>query len=159
MADMVIVDAARDDRRPMAPAARLGADALVRRWLDEGRRSDDGSALFADGVAALERILRALLPRAAALWPNYPNPFNPETWIPFDLTEPASVTVTIYDVAGSLIREIRVGWTPAGTYRESRRAAHWDGRNTYGEQVASGVYVYELRAGAYRAARRMIVRK
>ena len=94
-----------------------------------------------------------------ALLPNYPNPFNPETWIPFELSEDADVVVTIYDLEGALIRTLRLGEKPVGRYHGRDRAAYWDGANEQGEAVASGVYVYELRAGDYREMRRMVIRK
>ena len=96
---------------------------------------------------------------ATALLANYPNPFNPETWIPFDLSEDADVTVNIYDVAGRSIRRLVLGRRPAGTYRGRSDAAYWDGRDDFGEPASSGVYIYELRAGASRQARRMVIRK
>ena len=96
---------------------------------------------------------------ATALLANYPNPFNPETWIPFDLSEPADVTVTVYDARGSVVRLIDLGRLNPGAYRGRDDAAYWDGRNDIGERVSSGAYIYELRAGAHREMRRMIVRK
>ncbi|MAF10170.1 hypothetical protein CMK11_06925 [Candidatus Poribacteria bacterium] len=94
-----------------------------------------------------------------ALLANYPNPFNPETWIPFDLSAAAEVTVRIYDTVGRPIRRLNLGWLPAGSYRRRTTAAYWDGRNEVGEAASSGVYVYGLRAGAHREIRRMIVQK
>ncbi|MBT5711820.1 hypothetical protein HOI71_12310 [Candidatus Poribacteria bacterium] len=94
-----------------------------------------------------------------ALLANFPNPFNPETWIPFDLSEAAEVTVTVYDARGMLVRRLDLGRLPSGVYRGRSTAAYWDGRNDIGEQVSSGAYIYELRAGAHREMRRMIVRK
>ncbi|MBT3269682.1 hypothetical protein HN371_21235 [Candidatus Poribacteria bacterium] len=94
-----------------------------------------------------------------ALLANFPNPFNPETWIPFDLSEAADVTVTVYDARGMVIRRLDLGRLAPGPYRDRRAAAYWDGRNDVGEPVTSGAYVYELRAGAHRDMRRMIVRK
>ena len=98
-------------------------------------------------------------PYAFRLMANYPNPFNPETWIPFELAEDAHVTLRIYDLAGGLVRSLDVGRRPAGEHVDRTRAAHWDGRNAAGEQVSSGVYAYELRAGEHRELRRMVVRK
>ena len=112
-----------------------------------------------EGVNALRTLLTALPPRASVVLPNYPNPFNPETWIPFDLAEPADVDVTIYDTAGVVVRALSLGRLPAGAYRERRRAVYWDGRDTLGEPVASGVYLYRLRAGDVSATRRMVVVK
>ena len=93
------------------------------------------------------------------LMANYPNPFNPETWIPFELAEAADVTIRIYDLAGSRVRTLELGALPTGEYVGRERAAYWDGQNTHGERVSSGVYVYELAAGEYRSLRRMVVMK
>ena len=98
-------------------------------------------------------------PANTALLQNYPNPFNPETWIPFELSEDADVIVSIYDLEGSLIRTLRLGEKTVGRYRGADRAAYWNGVNEQGESVASGVYVYEFRAGDFREAHRMVIRK
>jgi hypothetical protein len=95
--------------------------------------------------------------RTTALLANYPNPFNPETWIPFTLAEMSSVAIAIYDTRGLPVRQISLGDLPAGRYSEPGRAAHWDGRNEFGETVASGVYIYELRAAGRRELRRMVL--
>ena len=94
-----------------------------------------------------------------ALLANYPNPFNPETWIPYQLSEPAEVSVSIYSVDGKLVRTLELGQVPAGVYSDKERAAYWDGRNAAGESVASGVYFYTLRAGDFKATRKMVIRK
>ena len=94
-----------------------------------------------------------------ALLSNYPNPFNPETWIPYQLSDPAEVTVSIYSVDGKLVRTLELGQMPAGVYSDKGRAAHWDGRNAAGEPVASGVYFYTLTAGEFKATRKMVIRK
>ena len=78
---------------------------------------------------------------------NSPNPFNPETWIPFQLAQDATVTAKIYDVTGKQIRMIELGHVTAGNYVESNRAIYWDGRTEYDEQVSSGTYFYQIEAG------------
>ena len=93
------------------------------------------------------------------LLPNYPNPFNPETWIPYQLAKPADVTLSIYSVDGRLVRRLALGHQPAGVYQSKSRAAHWDGRNGVGEKVASGLYFYTFTAGDFTATRKMIIRK
>jgi hypothetical protein len=98
-------------------------------------------------------------PYSFRLMANYPNPFNPETWIPFELAEDADVTVRIYDLRGGLVRSLHLGSLAAGEYLGRSRAARWDGANAAGEAVSSGVYAYELRAGGVRETRRMVVRK
>ena len=93
------------------------------------------------------------------LLPNYPNPFNPETWIPYQLVEVAHVRIRIYNVAAHLVRTLDVGTKPAGGYLSRRHAAYWDGRNDAGETVSSGIYWYELHAGSFSATRKMVVQK
>ena len=90
---------------------------------------------------------------------NYPNPFNPETWIPFQLVEDANVTLTIYDVDGRIVRSLDIGHQKAGVYETRNKAIYWDGRNDLGEHVASGVYFYHLKAGDYSATRRLVIIK
>ena len=90
---------------------------------------------------------------------NYPNPFNPETWIPFELAEAGSVTVRIYALGGSVVRTLELGYREQGLHTDPASAAYWDGRNETGESVSSGVYVYELTAGQYRGLRRMVIAK
>ena len=93
------------------------------------------------------------------LLPNYPNPFNPDTWIPYQLSEPATVTVKIYDVTGSLVRTINVGHKPVGYYLTRERAVYWDGQNQNRESVSSGVYFYTLNTDTYTQTRRMVILK
>ena len=90
------------------------------------------------------------MPTETAFLPNYPNPFNPETWIPYQLSEAAEVSITIYDAQGTVIRKLALGQKPAGYYTDRKRAAHWDGRNNLGEKVAAGViYFITFNAGDY----------
>ena len=93
------------------------------------------------------------------LLPNYPNPFNPDTWIPYQLSEGSRVTVKIYDVTGSLVRTIEVGHKPVGYYLTRERAVYWDGRNEKGESISSGVYFYTLNTENYTQTRRMVILK
>ena len=95
----------------------------------------------------------------SALLPNYPNPFNPETWIPYQLAKPAEVTLTIYSIDGKLIRTLALGHQDAGAYHSKARAAYWDGRNELGERVASGIYFYTFIAGDFSATRKMLIMK
>ena len=107
----------------------------------------------------LPSSITALMPVGTALLPNYPNPFNPETWIPYQLKKSAEITLTIYDMNGGRVRTLAVGHQPAGVYRSHERAAYWDGRNRRGELVANGVYFYTLSAGDFSATRKMLVGK
>ena len=99
------------------------------------------------------------IPAETQLLANYPNPFNPETWIPYRLAEDALVILTIYDLNGQVVRTIDVGHQTAAVYESRSKAVYWDGRNRLGEQVASGVYFYHLSAGDYAATRRMVILK
>ena len=118
-----------------------------------------GSPAFRRGIAKLEGFLALLVPDKTLLLANYPNPFNPETWIPYQLSEPAEVTVTIYAANGAVVRMLDLGHRRAGSYASRSRAAYWDGRNAQGESVASGVYFYTLQAGDFSATRKMVIRK
>ena len=99
------------------------------------------------------------IPMETELLHNYPNPFNPETWIPYRLAEDAFVTLTIYDLSGQVVRTLDVGHRIAAVYEGRSKAAYWDGRNGLGEQVASGIYFYTLMAGDYSATRKMVILK
>jgi hypothetical protein len=99
------------------------------------------------------------IPRQSLLLPNYPNPFNPETWIPYQLREPAEVVIRIYNAKGQLVRTLDLGQRAAGFYLGRTRAAYWDGHNNAGEKVASGVYFYQIQAGDFSFTRRMLVLK
>ena len=131
----------------------------VQQWLIQAQRLDVTDATSRQGILILEQLLAILTPKATALLPNYPNPFNPETWIPYQLAEPADVMVTIYAVDGTLVRTLSLGHKPIGIYQSRTRAAYWDGKNRLGEPVASGVYFYTLTAGDFTATRQMLIRK
>ena len=135
------------------------ADALV-----QTRHLAATDARLGEAVALLETLLSLLaemgtIPETTALLPNYPNPFNPETWIPYHLSKDTQVILTIHDVRGVLVRELTLGHQPAGVYESRGRAAYWDGRNTLGEPVASGLYFYSLTAGDFTATRKLLIRK
>ena len=147
---------------PSAIAAMNSAElnpAMIQAWITQARIEDDGSIAFREGIAFLQSLLAVLIPEETTLLPNYPNPFNPETWIPYQLSEPAEVTVRIYSVKGILVRTLALGQTPAGIYQNRSRAAYWDGRNDVGESVASGLYFYTLTASDFTATRKMLIRK
>ncbi len=133
--------------------------ALASEWLTEARLVDDGSDIFRQGIATLEHLIHTTVPPETALLPNYPNPFNPETWIPYDLAEDTDVHIDIYNLKGESVRRLPVGFQTAGTYRTSSRAVYWDGRNAVGEAVASGIYFYTFQAGQFRATRQMVILK
>lgn len=131
----------------------------IEQLLREARLADDGSNLFRQGIANLELLMNSAIPIETVLLPNYPNPFNPETWIPYDLAEAADVRITIYNLRGESVKRLKVGFRASGTYRTQSRAAYWDGCNAVGEPVASGVYFYTLQAGQVKATRKMVIRK
>ena len=133
--------------------------ADVERWLAGAQGLDIGDANLRRGIRFLEQLLAALTPKETMLLPNYPNPFNPETWIPYHLAREAEVAITIYDTKGTLVRRLALGNQAAGHYAERGKAAYWDGRNEGGEAVASGIYIYQFRAGDYAASRRMVIVK
>ena len=133
--------------------------ASLQQWITEAKRRNITDATFLKGIAVLEQWLAELLPKKTDLFANYPNPFNPETWIPYQLSKSAEVTLRIYAVNGTLVRTLAVGHQPAGMYHGKSRAAYWDGRNQLAERVASGVYFYTLIAGDFTATRKMIIRK
>lgn len=125
----------------------------------------DGVVTQADVDLIIKQLNVAAAPTATntpehtQLLHNYPNPFNPETWIPYRLAEPADVTIRIYTAHGTSVRTLNVGHQPAGIYQHRSRAAYWDGQNQMGEPVASGVYFYRLTAGDFTATRKMLIRK
>ena len=132
---------------------------MIQAWIAQAQIEDDGSIAFQQGIANLKRLLALFIPEETALLHNYPNPFNPETWIPYQLSEPAEVTLTIHSVNGTLIRTLALGHQPAGIYQTRNRAVYWDGKNEVGESVASGIYFYTLTAGDFNATRKMLIRK
>jgi hypothetical protein len=110
------------------------------------------------GVVSLEVTLLTT-PKKDALLANYPNPFNPDTWIPYQLASAAEVKIKIYNIAGQLVRELDLGHKAAGFYINKDKAAYWDGRNGEGKEIASGVYFYVIEAGKLRAVRKMVLAK
>ncbi len=147
-----------------APATLVIGDialdpVMIRAWIAQAEIEDDGSLTFQRGITNLQQLLTLLVPERTALLPNYPNPFNPETWIPYQLAESADVRLCIYATNGVLVRTLALGHQHAGTYQNRSQAAYWDGHNEVGEPVASGVYFYTLIAGDFKATRKMIIRK
>ena len=119
--------------------------------------------ITAEDVRKIQIQLSALvayeIPSKTELLPNYPNPFNPETWIPYRQAEDAFVTLTIYNLSGQIVRTLEVGHRIAAAYESRSKAIYWDGRNKLGERMASGVYFYTLTAGDYSATRKMLILK
>ena len=127
--------------------------------LDILRAKSDGSLKYLRAIALLESMLAALRPVETLLLANYPNPFNPETWLPYHLANAGAVVITIYDMRGSVVRRLELGHQREGYYTSRARAAYWDGRNHTGERVASGVYFYQLEADDMSLLRKMLILK
>ena len=149
------------------------SDADIQGWITQAKAfqtnsldTSNADPAYQRGIAILEELLATLIqaqkeeaPQKTALLTNYPNPFNPETWIPYQLAEATDVTIVIHAMNGSLVRRLSLGHQVAGMYRNKNRAAYWDGRNAFGEPVASGLYFYTLTAGNYSATHKMLIRK
>ena len=146
---------------PAAPAALPASlsPETVQEWIDMAHAQSDGSVAFAQGIAMLERLLALMIPDKTVLHANYPNPFNPETWIPYHLADDTEVRISIYDIQGALVRQFNIGLQKAGYYTDRTKATYWDGRNEIGEPVASGVYFYTLTTDDYTGTRRMVILK
>ena len=147
-----------------APAADAQALSVltaeeVTQWLLEAKHLQTEDPTYLRGILFLEQLLTILKPKETALLANYPNPFNPETWIPYQLSKSADVMLTIYDINGRVVRTLDLGHQRSGVYQSRSRAAYWDGRNAQGEPVASGVYFYTLTAGDFSSTRKMLIRK
>ena len=132
--------------------------------LADARPLGTGDARLGKWLPLLEGLLQVLtemgaIPETTALLPNYPNPFNPETWLPYQLSTPSGVTLSVHSVEGRLVRTLDLGHQPAGVYQSRYRAAYWDGRNQHGEPVASGVYFYTLTTEEFTATRKMLILK
>ena len=162
--DLVLVAGALGQDAAAAPSWHTDAlvgisTADVQGWLSETQQINWTDPRARKGVLFLEQLLAALRPQETTLLANYPNPFNPETWIPYQLAKPADVNVSIYATDGALVRTLALGHQAIGVYQSRGRAAYWDGRNALGEPVASGVYFYTLTAGEFIATRRMLILK
>ena len=149
--------AAAPSAHPQAPETLTAA--AVRGWLTDAQTLEVTDPIMIRGIVALQQLLVSLTPTETELLANYPNPFNPETWIPYRLAEDAFVTLTIYDLNGQVVRALDMGHQTAAVYENRSKAIYWDGRNEVGETIASGVYFYHLSAGNYSATRKMLILK
>ena len=150
------------DKATAAPAVST-AESL-QRWIDHVMQFNWTDSRYQEGITVLQNLLTTLretetVPKTTALMANYPNPFNPETWIPYQLANPVDVTLKIYTVDGKLVRQLILGYQDAGMYHSRSRAAYWDGRNGNSEPVASGLYFYTLTAGDFTDTRKMLIMK
>ena len=162
--DLILVAAEIEADAMAAPS--LHAEAFeglsvadVKVWLSQARQRDLTDPSVQKGIQFLESLLASMVPKETELLANYPNPFNPETWIPYQLSKSANVTLHIYAANGRVVRILSLGHQPAGVYQNRSRAAYWDGRNAVGESVASGLYFYTLTAGDFTATRKMLILK
>ena len=145
-----------------APSARGLTAAHVEQWLRLAGQATSISQrdfLYERGIQVLEQLRQSLIPKTTTLLPNYPNPFNPETWIPYHLANASDVRITIFDVRGSVVRQLDLGHQQEGYYTSRSRAVYWDGTNELGESVASGVYFYRLQADNTSTLRKMLILK
>ena len=153
-----------------APVAGSHADEgltaeSLRYWIDRAKSLNNIDTVSKKGIQALEKLLAVLttqsrnIPVETRLLPNYPNPFNPETWIPYQLATPANIVINIYNAQGVLVRVLPLRQQPAGYYTQQSRAAYWDGKNTLGETVASGIYFYQLETDEMSSLRKMVILK
>ncbi len=157
IAGVLDTNAAAPSLQPYSLEMLTAAD--VRQWLSQAQHLNLIDATSQRGIIFLENLLKVLSPKETTLLPNYPNPFNPETWIPYHLANDSDVLLSIYDINGALVRELDLGYQLAGYYSDRSRAAYWDGRNGLGERVASGIYFYQLRADGYSQMRKMVILK
>ena len=164
VADLVLVADAFGSVQA-APGSKQSTAGLAADWLNLAREHGVGQSSISDGysyergIAVLEGLARLAVPETTALLANYPNPFNPETWIPYQLAKAVEVTLSIHSSKGNLVRTFELGHQEAGTYHSRRDAAYWDGVNDAGESVASAVYFYTLTAGNFSATRKMLILK
>ena len=163
IADLVLVAGALG---ATAAAPSIQAESIglltavdVREWLSQAHRLNSSHVDYQRGLLVLEQLLAALTPKETTLLPNYPNPFNPETWIPYQLATSGDVKITIYDARGTVVRRLELGYRQAGYYTNRSRAAYWDGCNGLGEHVASGLYFYHLEAEGVSLLRKMVTLK
>ncbi len=120
---------------------------------------NDRSVEYLRAIMMLENLLASMRPDKTQLLANYPNPFNPETWIPYHLAKSTDVQITIYDAHGIVVQHLELGHQSAGYYTSRSQAAYWDGRNDFGEHVASGIYFYQMQADTISPLRKMIILK
>ena len=121
--------------------------------------SGDGSPSARKTLIYLQQLIATARPEKTQLLANFPNPFNPETWIPYELATNTDVRLTIYNAQGVVVRVLQLGQQSAGYYTDRDRAAYWDGRNAFGEQVASGLYFYQLETDDMSSMRKMVILK
>jgi hypothetical protein len=157
-----------DNRDPAAAGAPLIAGNLKLTAAQMARLQEQIELLIATGdrspaamrtLIYLQQLLAMARPEKTQLLANYPNPFNPETWIPYELATDTNVRLTIYNTQGVVIRTLELGHQSAGYYTGRDSAAYWDGRNAVGERVASGIYFYQFETDGMSSMRKMVILK
>ncbi|MYB26800.1 MAG: T9SS type A sorting domain-containing protein [Candidatus Dadabacteria bacterium] len=162
--DVMAVNANLDGGAASAPTL-LGRQfsglevARLQEQIDLLIATDDRSPAAIKMLIYLQQLIALARPEQTQLLANYPNPFNPETWIPYELATDTEVRITIYNAQGVVIRTLQLGQQSAGYYTDRERAAYWDGRNALGEQVASGIYFYQLETDEISSLRKMVILK
>ena len=162
--DLLLVFDNRDPGAAGAPTvghARLTAVQVdrIQEQIDLLLATNDRSPAAYLTLQYLQSLIAAARPGKTQLLANYPNPFNPETWIPYELATNTNVKLTIYDAQGLVVRTLELGHQSAGYYTSRDRAAYWDGRNSFGELVASGLYFYQLETDETSTMRKMVILK
>ena len=162
--DLLLIFDNRDDDAAAAPAIvgmKLNAIQIdrIEEQIDLLIATNDRSPAAMRTLVYMQQLLATARPEKTQLFANYPNPFNPETWIPYELATDTHVKITIYNTQGVVIRTLQFGHQSAGYYTERDRAAYWDGRNALGEQVASGLYFYQLETDEMSSLRKMVILK
>ena len=162
--DLLLVFDNRDDTAAGAPTIvgmKLNAVQIdrIEEQIDLLIATNDRSPAALRTLVYMQQLLVTARPEKTQLFANYPNPFNPETWIPYELATDTHVKITIYNTQGVVIRTLQFGHQSAGYYTDRDRAAYWDGRNALGEQVASGLYFYQLETDEMSSMRKMVILK
>ena len=162
--DLLLVFDNRDDNAAAAPTIvgmQLSAAQIdrIEEQIDLLIATGDRSPAAMRTLIYLQQLLVMARPEKTQLLANYPNPFNPETWIPYELATDTHVEITIYNTQGVVIRRLQLGQQSAGYYTGRDRAAYWDGRNALGEQVASGLYFYQFETDTMSSMRKMVILK
>ena len=162
--DLVEIIANRDPGAAGAPTLfgmKMSAVQInrIEEQIDLLIATNDRSPAALRTLVYMQQLLATARPEKTQLFANYPNPFNPETWIPYELATDTHVKIAIYNTQGVVIRTLQFGHQSAGYYTDRDRAAYWDGRNALGEQVASGLYFYQLETDEMSSMRKMVILK
>jgi hypothetical protein len=156
---IVVAQCFGQDTAPTIVSQPTAIFSMVENWVHLAETTNDGSVEFDQGIVVLKEILSSIKPAETVLMANYPNPFNPETWIPYHLSQDAEVVIRIYDANGRIVRTLDVGFQSFGYYVSCGKAAYWDGKTDIGEIVSSGSYFCQIQAGDYTETRKMVVLK